>query len=267
MHAVDRDLTPFKKSGGKLITYTGWLDPVVPPQDTAAYYEGVAKVMGGYDKTRDFYRFFLAPGMGHCAGGPGPNRSTRSPRSRTGSRKASRRTVDRHERTDGRSIARGRSAVSAGRAVYRHGQHGRGREFLMRGEATAAGEAAPAAARDERRRYRILMRRGRVRPCGPGDLVVVDEMAHARIDPRRHVARPFGAQTSALSRTRGSGTCASTSLQPKNIGVPSNRPDSFQVVPGGPIAPPLKATMPPNRDGVANRELGREARALREAEQ
>jgi feruloyl esterase len=73
LHAVDRDLAPFKKSGGKLISYAGWMDPVVPPQDTAAYYEGVAKVMGGYDKTRDFYRLFTAPGMGHCAGGPGPN--------------------------------------------------------------------------------------------------------------------------------------------------------------------------------------------------
>ena len=29
--------------------------------------------MGGIEKTRDFYRFFIAPGMGHCAGGPGPN--------------------------------------------------------------------------------------------------------------------------------------------------------------------------------------------------
>ena len=25
------------------------------------------------DRTRDFYRFFIAPGMGHCSGGPGPN--------------------------------------------------------------------------------------------------------------------------------------------------------------------------------------------------
>ena len=32
VHAVDRDLTPFKKSGGKLISYAGWMDPVVPPQ-------------------------------------------------------------------------------------------------------------------------------------------------------------------------------------------------------------------------------------------
>ena len=29
--------------------------------------------MGGLAATRDFYRFFIAPGMGHCAGGPGPN--------------------------------------------------------------------------------------------------------------------------------------------------------------------------------------------------
>jgi feruloyl esterase len=71
--AVDKDLSPFKKSGGKLIMYAGWMDPVVPPQDNAAYYESVARRMGGYDKTRDFFRFFTAPGMGHCSGGPGPN--------------------------------------------------------------------------------------------------------------------------------------------------------------------------------------------------
>ena len=71
--AVDRNLAPFKRRGGKLIMYAGWMDPVVPPQDNAAYYEAVAKTMGGYDKTRDFFRFFVAPGMGHCSGGPGPN--------------------------------------------------------------------------------------------------------------------------------------------------------------------------------------------------
>jgi feruloyl esterase len=71
--AVDPDLSPFKKSGGKLIMYAGWMDPVVPPQDNVAYYEAVARKMGGYDKTRDFFRLFVAPGMGHCAGGPGPS--------------------------------------------------------------------------------------------------------------------------------------------------------------------------------------------------
>jgi feruloyl esterase len=29
--------------------------------------------MGGAKATQDFYRLFLAPGMGHCGGGAGPN--------------------------------------------------------------------------------------------------------------------------------------------------------------------------------------------------
>src|SRR5207302_1118752 len=36
------------------------------------YYEAATKTMGP-EKTRDFFRFFMAPGMGHCGGGPGPN--------------------------------------------------------------------------------------------------------------------------------------------------------------------------------------------------
>jgi feruloyl esterase len=71
--AVERDLSGFRKRGGKLLMYTGWADPVVPPQDTIAYYDAAVKAMGGLERTREFYRFFLAPGMGHCSGGPGPN--------------------------------------------------------------------------------------------------------------------------------------------------------------------------------------------------
>lgn len=73
MAAVDTNLAGFKKRGGKLLSYTGWMDPVVPPQDTVAYYEGVTRAMGGLAATQSFYRLFMAPGMGHCAGGPGPN--------------------------------------------------------------------------------------------------------------------------------------------------------------------------------------------------
>ena len=73
MNALDTNLTPFKSHGGKLVMYHGWADPVVPPEDGVRYYEAVEKRMGGAEKTTDFYRLFMVPGMGHCAGGAGPN--------------------------------------------------------------------------------------------------------------------------------------------------------------------------------------------------
>ena len=73
LSAMSTDYAAFKARGGKLIMYTGLADPVTSPFDTIAYYESVAKAMGGLDATRSFYRFFPAPGMGHCGGGTGPN--------------------------------------------------------------------------------------------------------------------------------------------------------------------------------------------------
>jgi feruloyl esterase len=73
MNAVSRDLRAFQKHGGKLLLYAGWMDPIVPPQDTVSYYEGVTETMGGAEKTAAFARLFVAAGMGHCGSGPGPN--------------------------------------------------------------------------------------------------------------------------------------------------------------------------------------------------
>jgi feruloyl esterase len=53
--------------------YHGWADGNVPAADAIEYYERVALAMGGSDRTGDFFRLFLVPGMGHCSGGDGPN--------------------------------------------------------------------------------------------------------------------------------------------------------------------------------------------------
>jgi len=71
---VNPDLSAFRKHGGKLVMYSGWADPLVPSQDVVNFYEKVEQKMGGPEKTREFARLFMVPGMGHCAGGVGPNR-------------------------------------------------------------------------------------------------------------------------------------------------------------------------------------------------
>ncbi len=72
LSATSSDLGAFKDRGGKLIMYTGWADPVVPPQDTVDYFNAVVQRFGAAG-TSSFLRFFPAPGMSHCGGGPGPN--------------------------------------------------------------------------------------------------------------------------------------------------------------------------------------------------
>jgi hypothetical protein len=66
------DLRGFKKEGGKLLIWHGLNDQLIFPQGTINYYNRVTQFMGGTAKTLDFARLFLAPGVGHCAGGAGP---------------------------------------------------------------------------------------------------------------------------------------------------------------------------------------------------
>jgi feruloyl esterase len=97
------DMRAYSGRGGKLILYHGWADQFVSPQDDVNHYERIAAcangssnpnnictdtgddgvtVFGppennlgphGYSQVQKFARLFLAPGMQHCSGGPGPN--------------------------------------------------------------------------------------------------------------------------------------------------------------------------------------------------
>jgi feruloyl esterase len=70
---TDPDLAAFNKRGGKLLMYHGWADPAISAYGTIDYYEQVVAKAGGKRQADAFVRLFLAPGMHHCRGGPGPN--------------------------------------------------------------------------------------------------------------------------------------------------------------------------------------------------
>jgi feruloyl esterase len=69
--SVNPDLSKFKASGGKLLLTHGWSDTGITPENTIWYYDSVLGKMG--KNQGDWMRLFMAPGMGHCGGGPGVN--------------------------------------------------------------------------------------------------------------------------------------------------------------------------------------------------
>jgi feruloyl esterase len=80
LDAFDPDLSRFQRRGGKLILYHGWNDPSISPLNTIDYYERVVALMqkartreAAQAEAEQFVRLFMAPGMLHCSGGPGPS--------------------------------------------------------------------------------------------------------------------------------------------------------------------------------------------------
>jgi len=73
MNSSDPNLKPFFSHGGKLIMYHGWADPGIPPMFSVEYFKSVVEKDGGAKKAGESIRLFMVPGMGHCAGGDGPN--------------------------------------------------------------------------------------------------------------------------------------------------------------------------------------------------
>ena len=72
VNAAETDLRSFRAHGGKLILYHGWSDAAMSGLATTNYYDSVTAALGGRE-TENFVRLYMAPGMQHCYGGPGPN--------------------------------------------------------------------------------------------------------------------------------------------------------------------------------------------------
>lgn len=66
------DLSKFKQSGGKMISWIGNADPAVSPNETIAWYNRVNEREAGM--AQDFLKLFVVPGMNHCAGGMATDR-------------------------------------------------------------------------------------------------------------------------------------------------------------------------------------------------
>ena len=69
--ATNPNLHPFIGAGGKLILWHGGNDAALSYTATTDYYNKVVNAVGGQANADQFVRYYIAPGVNHCAGGPG----------------------------------------------------------------------------------------------------------------------------------------------------------------------------------------------------
>ena len=71
LDATKADLSGLKQAGGKLLLWHGWSDAALTAHGSIDYFEEAEQLD---PDVRDYFRFYLMPGVFHCAGGPGPDR-------------------------------------------------------------------------------------------------------------------------------------------------------------------------------------------------
>ncbi len=68
--AMDPDLSEFVRRGGKLLTYHGTTDGLIPYRNSVSYHEAVLDEIGER-RADNNVKLYLVPGMDHCSGGEG----------------------------------------------------------------------------------------------------------------------------------------------------------------------------------------------------
>jgi feruloyl esterase len=80
LNAAHPDLDAFRRRGAKLLMYHGWADGLIPAQNSIDYFEAVLtrddkqRKPDALIRLQKDVRLFMAPGVGHCGGGTGPDR-------------------------------------------------------------------------------------------------------------------------------------------------------------------------------------------------
>jgi feruloyl esterase len=73
INATNPDLSGFRARGGKLLMTQGWADALNAQTLPIEYFNNVLLSEDSLTSEVDYFRLFMAPGMSHCGGGPGPN--------------------------------------------------------------------------------------------------------------------------------------------------------------------------------------------------
>lgn len=92
------DILPFLRKGGKVLSYFGEADPVLPPASAVDHWRSLSAAASGDRVLRRSYRLFMVPGMAHCQGGTAPHafgQSLSAPSFRDDARHDIRRSLER----------------------------------------------------------------------------------------------------------------------------------------------------------------------------